>query len=169
VAGIIKRFLEWMTVKEKLHNSNAVPPLVKERDLWWVSFGENIGSEMNGKSKLFSRPGIVIKKLSREFYLVAPTTSQKKEGTWYVPIRQEGKDVFVCLHQIRTIDYRRLSSRLGQIDRTDKIGLGFPLGKSLDNKNRHTGNGNGDKKNNHDRDSQRHSSFIQKRHWARPI
>lgn len=116
---IIKRFLEWMTVKEKLHNTNAKPPLVKERDLWWISFGENVGSEMNGKSKLFSRPGVVIKKLSGGFYLVAPTTSQEKKGTWYVPIKQEGKEVFICLHQIRTIDYRRLSSKMGQIDTND--------------------------------------------------
>lgn len=117
--AIIKKFLEWMTVKEKLHNTNAEPPLVKERDLWWVSFGENIGSEMNGKSKLFSRPGVVVKKLSRGFYLVAPTTSRKKEGTWYVRIQQEGREIFICLHQVRTIDYRRLSTRLGVVDEED--------------------------------------------------
>ena len=116
---IIKRFLEWLTLKEKLHDSTAKPPLVKERDLWWISLGENVGSEMNGKSRLFSRPGIVIKKLSRTFYLIAPTTSQKKEGTWYVQILQEGKAMFVCLHQVRVIDYRRLSSRMGQIDGND--------------------------------------------------
>lgn len=119
MTDIIKRFLEWISVKEKLHNTNSTPPLVKERDLWWVSFGENIGSEIDGKSKLFSRPGLVVRKLSRGFYLVAPTTSQSKEGTWYVKIRQEGKDMFVCLHQIRTIDYRRLSTRLGVVDEED--------------------------------------------------
>ena len=117
--AIIKRFLEWMSVKEKLHNTDAEPPLVKERDLWWVSFGENVGSEMNGKSKLFSRPGLVIKKLSRGFYLVAPTTSQKKEGSWYVEIQHGGRYMYICLHQVRTIDYRRLSTRLGRIDTHD--------------------------------------------------
>lgn len=116
---IIKRFLEWMTVKEKLHNSKAELPLVKERDLWWVSFGENVGSEINGKSRLFSRPGIIIKKLSRGLFLVVPTTSQKKEGSWYVEIKQEEKFMYVCLHQIRTIDSRRLSSKMGQIDTND--------------------------------------------------
>lgn len=119
MAEIIKRFLEWMTIKGKLHNVRAEPPLVKERDLWWVSFGENVGSEVNGKSKLFSRPGVIIKKLSRGFFLVAPTTSQKKEGSWYVLIKQEGKEMFVCLHQVRTIDYRRLSTKMGQIDTND--------------------------------------------------
>ena len=116
---MLKRFLEWIGLKEKLHNMVAEPPLVKERDLWWIIFGENIGSEIHGKGKLFSRPGLVLKKLSRGFFLVAPTTSQKKGGTWYVPIRQEGTEMFVCLHQIRTIDYRRLSSRLGQVDGDD--------------------------------------------------
>ena len=116
---MLKRFLEWIKLKEKFHNSNAEPPMVKERDLWWISFGENIGSEVNGKSKLFSRPGVVIKKLSRGFYLVAPTTSQKKEGSWYVEIKQEEKYMYICLHQIRVIDYRRLSSILGQVDTND--------------------------------------------------
>lgn len=124
---MIKRFLEWIALKEKLHHVQKGPPLVKERDLWWVSFGENIGSEMNGKSSFFSRPGIILKKLSREFYLVAPTTSQKKEGSWYVEITQEGKNMYVCLHQIRAIDYRRLSSRLGQVDGNDfeKVKIAF--------------------------------------------
>jgi mRNA-degrading endonuclease toxin of MazEF toxin-antitoxin module len=116
---MLKRFLEWIGLKEKLHDIDNDPPLVKERDLWWVSFGENIGSEMNGKSKLFSRPGLVVKKLSRGFFLVAPTTSRKKEGTWYVSIKQDGRDMYVCLHQLRTIDYRRLSSRFGVMDEAD--------------------------------------------------
>ncbi|MDP2668778.1 MAG: type II toxin-antitoxin system PemK/MazF family toxin [bacterium] len=116
---MIKQFLKWIGLKEKLHDIKSEPSLVKERDLWWVSFGENIGSEINGKSNLFSRPGLIIKKLSHEFYLVALTTSQKKEGSWYIEITQEGKFMYVCLHQIRAVDYRRLSSRLGQIDSDD--------------------------------------------------
>ena len=116
---MIKRFLEWIGLKEKLHNTESDPPLVKERDLWWVSIGENVGSEMNGKSSLFSRPAVVLKKLSRGFFLVAPTTSVKHEGTWYVMMRQEGKMMFVCLHQTRTIDYRRLSTRMGVVDEED--------------------------------------------------
>lgn len=113
---MIKRFLEWIGLKEKLHTLSAEPPIVSERDLWWVSFGENVGSEINGKSKLFSRPGLVLKKLTNKFYLVVPTTSQERIGSWYVPIRYEGGVTYACLHQIRAIDYRRLSSLLGQCD-----------------------------------------------------
>lgn len=120
---MFKRFIEWIGLKEKLHNNNPKPPLVKERDLWWISIGENIGSEINGKSKLFSRPGIILKKLSHGFYLIVPTTSQKREGTWYQKIIYDGKDTYACLHQIRTIDYRRLSTRFGQIDGDDFLKL----------------------------------------------
>jgi mRNA-degrading endonuclease toxin of MazEF toxin-antitoxin module len=115
----MKRFLEWIGLKEKLHEVTAGPPLVRERDLWWVSFGENVGSEMNGKSKLFSRPGLVLKKLSHGFFLVAPTTSKPHTGTWYVKIHFADRDMYVCLHQMRAIDYRRLSTRIGQIDGDD--------------------------------------------------
>ena len=87
--------------------------------MWWVSFGENIGSEINGKSAKFTRPAIILKKLAHGFYLVAPTTTKLQEGTWYVHVRHLGVDEYVCLHQIRTVDYRRLYSKIGQVDDAD--------------------------------------------------
>lgn len=116
---LVKQFIAWMTLKEKLHHVQSLPPYVKERDLWWISFGENVGSEINGKSKHFSRPGLVLKKLSRGFYLVAPTTTKEKSGSWYAQISHEYRVMYVCLHQIPTVDHRRLSSRLGQLDSDD--------------------------------------------------
>lgn len=115
----MKRFFEWFGVKERLHYIDHSPPLVSERDIWWTSIGENVGSEINGKSDLFSRPVIVLKKLSHGFYFVIPTTTQVREGSWYVPFRQQGKDMLACLHQARAIDFRRLSSRLGKVDGDD--------------------------------------------------
>jgi mRNA interferase MazF len=112
----MKRFLEWIGLKEKLHQATHQPPHVSERDLWWASVGENVGSEMNGKSERFSRPVVILKKLAHGFFLVAPTTTQRREGTWYVHVRLKEQDEYVCLNQIRTIDYRHLSSKLGQID-----------------------------------------------------
>lgn len=118
---MVKRFFEWIGLKEKLHNIEKGPPLVSERDIWWIIFGENVGSEINGKSELFSRPGLIIKKLSRSFYLVAPTTSQQREGSWYVNVGHESRSMNICLHQVRIIDYRRLSSRLGKISGVDFV------------------------------------------------
>jgi hypothetical protein len=42
---MIKRFLEWIKLKEKLHSNNYKPPFFKQGEIWWCSFGENIGTE----------------------------------------------------------------------------------------------------------------------------
>ena len=115
----VNRFFEWIGLKEKLHRSDHKPPFVSERDLWWASLGQNVGSEVNGKSGRFSRPVLIMRKLAHGFYLVAPTTTKQREGTWYVHVRLGNQDEYVCLNQIRTIDYRRLSSKVGQIDTDD--------------------------------------------------
>ncbi len=112
----MKRFFEWIGVKRKLDAGIHSPPFVSERDIWWASVGENVGFEINGKSDLFTRPVIIFKKLSRGLYLVVPTTTQMKEGTWYVTFTHHSKSMSACLHQVRVIDYRRLSSPMGKID-----------------------------------------------------
>ena len=115
----MKRFPEWIDLKEKLHDSQHQPPFVSERDLWWASIGENVGSEINGKSSKFSRPVLILRKLTHGFYLVVPTTTQPHVGSWYIHIRFADQDEWICLHQIRTIDHRRIHSKIGQIDTDD--------------------------------------------------
>ena len=51
MATIIKRFFEWIKLKEKLHHKEHKPPLFKEGEMWWSYFGENVGTEMNGKEE----------------------------------------------------------------------------------------------------------------------
>src|SRR5258708_7895888 len=111
----MKRFFEWFGLKQRLHYITHSPPLVSERDIWWASIGENVGSEINGKSALFSRPVIVLKKLSHGFYFVIPTTTQVREGSWYVPFRQQGRiclPVFIKRGQSTFADYRQGSDKL---------------------------------------------------------
>ena len=125
--SFVKRFLEWIKLKEKLHNSAFKPPLITEGDIWWVSIGENVGKEINGKSGLFSRPVLVFRKLSRETFLGLPLTTQKIKGTWYVSIRHNDRNVVVILAQARVFDVKRLSNRIGSIDDADmkKVKTGF--------------------------------------------
>jgi len=124
---IVKRFLEWIQLKEQLHNASHKPPLFKEGEVWWCSVGENVGKEINGKSKLFSRPVLVFKKLSSETFLGIPTTSQDKHGTWYVEIDYGGRVVNVILSQVRMLDAKRLSTLIGKIDSANfkKVKIGF--------------------------------------------
>ena len=113
-----KRFQEWIGLKEKLHFSGSLPR-IKEGDIWWCSCGENVGVEINGKNKLFSRPVFIYKKLSRYGFIGIPLTSQKKEGSWYVEFDFQNKQQTAVLSQIRTFSVARLSSRMGELDNSD--------------------------------------------------
>lgn len=122
-----KNFLEWIALKEKLDSLDSTTPHVSQGQIWWASLGENVGVEINGKSKNFTRPVLIYRKLARNFYLVVPVTSQLKSGTWYVHFLQKRKLMAACLHQVRVIDYRRLWGKLGWIDDEDfrKVENGF--------------------------------------------
>ena len=114
--NLVKRFLEWIRLKEKLHATVSKPPLFREGEIWWCSIGENIGSEINGKSGLFSRPVLIFRKLSSSTFLGLPTTSQQRKGTWYVTITLGKSESTVVLSQARVFDYKRLSTKIGQLE-----------------------------------------------------
>lgn len=121
------RFDQWFNLKKILHARNTLPPVVANGDIWWVSFGENIGVEINGKSKVFTRPAVILKKLSYNFYFVIPLTTKNKIGSWYLNFYQKEKEMWACLHQARGVDYHRLYSKLGKLNDNDflKIKDGF--------------------------------------------
>ena len=125
---MLKRFLEWIGVKEKIHErSNIGPRFYKEGDVWWCAVGENVGIEINGKGSMFSRPVFVHKKLSRDGFMGIPLSTQIKEGTWYIKITFQDKEHSANLAQARTFSASRLYNKMGELDRDDveKIKSGF--------------------------------------------
>ncbi len=114
-----KNFSGWIKIKEKLDQGSHQPPYFKEREIWWCSVGENVGSEMNGKNEFFRRPILVIRKLDRYSFLGIPLTSKIKKGTWYVTITHGGNKNTVVVSQMRHFDYRRLDKRMGTLDEAD--------------------------------------------------
>jgi mRNA interferase MazF len=122
-----KRFTEWIKLKEEIHKKGAFPPLLKEGEIWWCSFGENIGIEINGKNVPFSRPVFVHKKLSRLGFMGIPLTSKAKTGSWYVNFDFQGKSQTAVLSQSRVMSTSRLLGRMGRLDEKDiaKIKNGF--------------------------------------------
>jgi len=114
-----KRFKEWFVIKPRLDSQDHNPPLVKERDVWWIYMGENVGTEVSGKGDKFSRPVIILKKLSKYTYLIVPTSTKMKEGSWFVKFIYNDRSMVACLHQIKVIDYRRLDNKVGALSRHD--------------------------------------------------
>ncbi len=113
---MIKKFLEWIRLKEKLHVNNYEPPFFKEGEVWWCYVGENIGNEINGKSSKFTRPIIIFKKYDKYTFLGLPLSTKQKVGTWYAPIVFSGMEQVVVLSQGRVFDYRRLKDRIVELE-----------------------------------------------------
>jgi mRNA interferase MazF len=126
IKKFIKRFQEWFIIKPKLDTSEHKPPFFSERDIWWCRLGENIGIEISGKGQEFARPVIVLKKFSQRLLLIIPTTTKltfangtEKEGERFIKFIYNDIVMLACLEQVRTIDYRRLKNKLGQLDKKD--------------------------------------------------
>jgi mRNA interferase MazF len=113
---MIKRFLEWIGLKETLHKKDYEPPFFKENEIWWCYVGENIGSEINGKSDKFTRPIFIFKKYDKYSFLGLPLSTKNKTGSWYSPIVFAGIAQVVTLSQGRVLDYRRLKGKMGELD-----------------------------------------------------
>jgi mRNA interferase MazF len=107
----MKRFLEWIGLKQKLDVKVHNPPLITEGDLYWCMIGENVGVEVSGKSDLFTRPVIILKKFGRLGFMGVPTTTKAREGTWYVTFTHKGVRETAMLSQARVFSFKRLGKR----------------------------------------------------------
>ena len=114
-----KRFLEWIRLKERLDAAESKPPLFKEGEIWWCAVGENVGTEISGKNKGFSRPVIVFKKYGHLSFFGIPMTSQDKQGSWFVRITQSGIRSTAIVSQGKYYDVRRMYTRMGILDESD--------------------------------------------------
>ena len=119
---------DWNIIKEDFHfTPEEKLQLVRNGEIWWVGVGENVGIEINGKSEYFSRPVLVLKKLSRYGFMGIPITSQKHKGSWYVSFKFKDRTETAVLSQAKVFSISRLYSRLGQVPDTDleKVRTGF--------------------------------------------
>jgi mRNA-degrading endonuclease toxin of MazEF toxin-antitoxin module len=123
VAGIMdtndtKDFTGWIKLKIKLHFTGHICA-IKDGDIWWCAMGENVGTEINGKSKTFARPVLVIRKLSRYSFIGVPLTSQKHEGSWYSSFEFQNKRQVAVLAQVRNFSVSRLYRKMGVVPESD--------------------------------------------------
>jgi mRNA interferase MazF len=113
-----KKYDQWFTLKPKI-NSKTKFATFKKRDVFWCHLGENIVSEEDGKGEFYSRPVTIIKVFNNQFYLVVPLTTKIKENKYYVQFEFLGKPQSAMISQIRSVDARRLKSKLGTISNQD--------------------------------------------------
>jgi mRNA interferase MazF len=105
---------KWNKVKDNLIKSDK-KVYFHEREVWWCSIGKNIGFEQNGKGEEFTRPVIIIKRLSLNTCLIVPlTTSDKRKNIFPLGnIVDENEQTYAMVEQIRLIDAKRLGKKVG--------------------------------------------------------
>lgn len=114
-----KDFETWIIKKKDLHNRLAVPPLFKERDIWWVSIGVNVGYEEDGKHDKYIRPVLVLRKFNRELFLGVPMSTKLKDNPYYKVVTVNGRLVSVLISQLRVFSAKRIQDKMAELDKGD--------------------------------------------------
>lgn len=90
--------------------------VVKRFDIYLVSLDPTIGTEIRK-----TRPCAIISpdEMNRHIatVIVAPMTTKGRQYPTRIPCQFEGKDGYIVLDQIRTVDKTRLAKRLGQLNK----------------------------------------------------
>lgn len=118
-APIVKSFNRWTKLKRKLNDNRSLPAGYKERDIWWVSVGHNVGYEEDGKGIDFNRPVLIIKGFSKYTFWGVPLSTTKKEGVFYHPFVVNGIVSTALLSQLRIFDTRRFINKYGVTSQKD--------------------------------------------------
>lgn len=104
--AFLKNFVDWFRLKPNLDQVKSRLSF-KEREVWFVYFGINVGFELDGKTD-YLRPCLIVKKLSKETFLAIPLTSKPKNGSWYFPSFVQNLEGRYIFSQIRLFDAKRL-------------------------------------------------------------
>lgn len=116
---LVKRFRAWSKLKVKLHYNENLPAGYKERDIWWVSIGHNVGVEEDGKGENFAHPVMVVRGFSRYQFWGIPLSTAEKEGEYYHKFMVCGKVSTALLSQLRVYDTRRFINKYGMAIKRD--------------------------------------------------
>lgn len=88
------------------------------REIWWCRFGVNIGTEQDGKGKLYLRPCIILRGFGSDACMIVPLTTSSREHVLRIPIGKiEKEEAKANISQIRVIDTRRLVEKIGFLEK----------------------------------------------------
>lgn len=115
-----KEYTEWHKKKKLLNEREDIDTIFfREKEVWWVALGVNIGFEQDGKGQEFRRPVLILKKFNKYVVLVVPlTTKIKKDNKYYVFCSVTGDTTqrMAIISQVRLIDTKRFIDKLGVAD-----------------------------------------------------
>ena len=114
----INEIKNWLELKIKLWIEDK-KVVFKQGEIWWCSLGFNLGEEIFGKGKKFTRPILIFKKFTANSFLGLPLTLHGKKGSWYVEIKTGGVKRWALLNQARILDKKRLINKIDSVKQVD--------------------------------------------------
>lgn len=114
-----KDFQKWHDRKANIDELGH-RPYFHEREIWWCAIGVNIGFEQDGAGEDYLRPVIIFKKFNNDIFWAMPLTHAEKQTRFYFRLTSLDDTIStVILSQIRLIDGKRLSHKLGNMNKND--------------------------------------------------
>lgn len=108
---------KWNVVKKNIDKQNFKKK-VEIQSIYWISIGQNVGSEVFGKGKDFARPVLVIKVFYNHTFLGIPLTSKvkNKRGKLYFKFEDSKNRLQVALlAQMRIFDTKRKANYISKM------------------------------------------------------
>lgn len=114
-----KDFDTWNDLKKKINTKILGDEFnFHEADIWWTSFGLNVGSEIDGKHETFERPVLVLKYINHNVVCVLPLTSRTfKDSKYHFKVNYENDEGYVIFSQVKVISSKRLLRKISKIDK----------------------------------------------------
>lgn len=113
----------WNSVKKKTAKAN-IKLGIRPRDIFWAKIGHNLGSEEHGKNQNFSRPLIVVRKLTSDLFIGISLTSTVKNNDYFHSFEYDNRvngwvENSAMILQLRTYSIKRLMNKAGVINKND--------------------------------------------------
>lgn len=118
----MEKFDNWNEVKKKTE-VNQRKLGIKQREIFWVKIGQNIGDEEFGKGEIFSRPVLVLKQLTQDLFIGIPITTTIKDNDYFHAFEFETKKGIsknsAMILQFRTFSKKRVTDKIGRMNTED--------------------------------------------------
>lgn len=113
-----EQYNKWNNVKKDIANENRFVGF-KNRDIFYMNMGKNVGFEQDGKGDNFVRPVVIVKGFNKDMFFGIPLSTKIKSGKFYYKFKFHKKDEqtenIALLSQMRLYSTKRLLNKIGMI------------------------------------------------------
>ncbi|MBU3013530.1 type II toxin-antitoxin system PemK/MazF family toxin [Poseidonibacter lekithochrous] len=116
------KYNNWNEIKKSVENENLFVGF-KDRDIFYMKMGKNIGYEQDGKGDNFVRPIVLVKGFNKDIFFGIPLSTKIKEGRYYYKFEFQKKNELITnialLSQMRLFSTKRLLNKIGMMSKED--------------------------------------------------